>query len=264
MLRFLPVALSNFSLLLKNLLRFTEEQNSRMSAQKKNFSRGLPVINLLDLFPSFNETISSYTYLDDTSPVTDIALLKAFAKQLQPCDYLEIGSWRGESIINVAEYAQSCTSLSLSDAEMREKNFSEGQIRMNRYFSKANSRINHIGPDSQTFDFSSLNKKFNLIFIDGDHHYDAVVRDTRNAFTLLKNEHSVIVWHDYRGTYESVRWEVFDAILEGTPPEYREFLYSVSNTWCAVFIRKKFNTEFTQFPKTPDKIFTINLKAEKI
>ena len=264
MLRFLPVALSNFGLLLKNLLRFTEEQNSRMRMQKENLPRGLPSINLLDLFPDFNETVSNYTYLDDTSPVTDIALLKAFAKSLQPCDYLEIGSWRGESILNVAEYAQSCVSLSLSDEEMRQKNFSEGQIRMNRYFSKNDSRIRHIGHDSQTFDFSSLNQKFDLIFVDGDHHYDAVVKDTRNVFKLLKNENSVIVWHDYRGTFESMRWEVFDAIYEGTPADKRQYLYSVSNTFCAVFIQKKFKTEFFEFPKTPDKLFTVNVSAKRI
>ncbi|MBK5284566.1 MAG: class I SAM-dependent methyltransferase [Bacteroidia bacterium] len=262
--RFFPVAISNFRLLLKNLFRFTEEQNSRRRVKKLNYTEGLPTINLLDLFPDFNETIANYTYLDDTSPVTDIALLKAFAKSLTPCDYLEIGSWRGESILNVSEYAQSCISLSLSDEDMAQKKFSKRQIEMNRYFIKNNPRITHIGHDSQTFDFSSLEKKFDLIFVDGDHHYNAVLNDTKNVFKLLKNENSVIVWHDYQNSYERIRWEVFDAILEGTPPEKRKFLYSVSNTYCAVYIGKPLPAKYLSFPQTPDKLFLVNLKAKMI
>jgi len=264
MLRFLPVVLFGFRVFLKYLFRYTEEQNSRMRIIKKGYEKGVPTVDLLNLLPDLNETIHNYTYLDDTSQVTDIVLLKGLAKQFPACDYLEIGSWRGESIINIVDYTNSCVSLSLSDEEMRQMGFKEKQIELNRVFIKNHPKITHIEHNSQTFDFDSLKKKFDMIFVDGDHHFDAVIKDTQNAFNLLKDENSVIVWHDYGNSYESIRWEIFDAIISGIPPEKRKNLYRVSNTLCAIYTERPLLSMITEFPETPNKVFTVNLSAKKL
>jgi len=264
MLRFLPVALSNYKLLLKNLFHFTEQQDCRMRSAKKGFPNGLPVVDLLDLLNTVDVTIHPYTYLDDASLIPDVVLLKSLAKKIPSCDYLEIGSWRGESLMNVVEHVNTCTSISLSDQQMREMGFSEKQIALNGFFSKRNPKINHIGANSQTFDFSSLGWKFDLIFVDGDHHYQSVVNDTKNVFKLLKDENSIIIWHDYGYSYESIRWEVVDAILEGTPKEERKNLYKVSNTYCAIYSKKPLPSKLQEFPATPDKLFTVTVKADRI
>lgn len=264
MLRFLPVVLSDYRIFLKYLFRYTEEQNSRNRVLKKGFEKGLPTIDLNDILPDLNETLKYLTFLDGTSRVTDIALLKGLAKKFSRCDYLEIGSWRGESIINVVDHTSSCVSLSLSDQEMREFGFTEKQIELNRFFIKDNPKITHIEANSQTFDFLSLNQKFDLIFVDGDHHFDAVVKDTKNVLKLLKDENSIIVWHDYGHSYETIRWEILDAILEGIPAEKHKNLYKVSNTLCAIYTEQKFPASFKEFPEIPKKVFTVNLQKTNI
>lgn len=79
----------------------------------------LTTIDILDIFPDFNENLTTYSFLEGTSLVTDIMLLKSLARSFKKYSYLEIGSWRGESIANVAEVAENCTSITLSAAELK-------------------------------------------------------------------------------------------------------------------------------------------------
>ena len=90
---------------------------------------------------------------------------------------------------------------------------------MHRFFSKDIPNITHLQADSQTFNFSSLQKKFDVIFLDGDHHTESIVKDTQNAFQLLKDDNSIIVWHDYGLGTETTRFNVLAGILDGCPPE---------------------------------------------
>ncbi len=240
------------------------EINFEKRVHEKYKMAQLPTIDLLDLVPGLHDTISSYSFLTGTSMVTDILLLKSLAKKFDGCSYLEIGSFRGESIANVADVAKECISVTLSEQEMRELNMPDGFIKAHGIFSKGKSNIISHLHNSLTFDFGSLNKKFDLIFVDGDHAHDSVVKDTQNVFKLLKNDDSIIVWHDYGFDPETVRHEVMSAILEGTPKEYHGHLYHVSNTMCAIFIRGKFATSFTKFPTYPNKAFRVTVEAKKL
>ena len=65
------------------------------------------------------------------------------------------------------------------------------------------------------FDFSAYKGKMDFVFIDGDHHYESVLKDSATAFELLKDDHSIIAWHDYTNGPETIRWEVFHGILTG-------------------------------------------------
>src|SRR5436853_7172830 len=152
----------------------------------------------------------------------DMVLLKGLAKRFPGGEYFEIGTWRGESAVNIASTGIHCTTMNLSEAQMRERNISEKIISEHWSFSKRNSAVNHLYGDSRSFDFNSLNKKFDLIFIDGDHHYQFVINDTAKMFELLKDERSIIVWHDYGNTPEDIRWDVLHGILEATPEKYRK------------------------------------------
>ena len=225
----------------------------------------LPTIDLLDLFPNFNEELCTYSYLDGTSFPTDIMLLKSLAKKFGECAYLEIGSWRGESISNVYDVTDDCTSITLSETEMRKMGISEEFIKVHGLFSRHLEKLKTIEHNSQTFDFSSLNKKFDLIFIDGDHSYKGVFLDTKNTFNLRKNKSSNIVWHDYGNSVEKVRYSVLAAILSGVPEEFHKNLYHVSNTICAIYLEDwNLDTSFTKFPTLPNKNFRINISGRKL
>jgi len=225
---------------------------------------GIPTIDLLDLVPKFKETVSPYSYLTETSPPMDIAFLKAMARKYKNCQYLEIGAWRGESLANVAEVAKDCVSVSLSDEELRQWGHPEKYIKLQRFYSKGLKNVLHINHNSLTFDYSQLNKKFDMIFVDGDHRYNSVKIDTQNVFKLLKDENSVIIWHDCGPDTEDIKWSVLAGILDGCPPEKRKNLYRVSNTMCAIYISKRVKNEILGFPQTPNKNFKIQIVASSL
>jgi predicted O-methyltransferase YrrM len=245
------------------LAEFDDERYRRRVADEYGRPQGLPTVDLLELFPSFDETVEPYACLEGGSLPVDLALLKAFARKYDACRYLEIGSWRGESAANVASVAAECYSISLSEAEMREAGFGDSFIATSDVFSKTLPNVTHIGHDSRSFDFGTL-PPMDLVFVDGDHSYEGVRSDTLNAFKVLRDQHSVIVWHDYaRTTEREVHWDILAAILDGCPREKRGNLYHVSNTMCAIYAQGTYSTSYPEYPQLPDKTFAVHLSVTR-
>jgi predicted O-methyltransferase YrrM len=236
-------------------------------ATEKYFKRppGLPQIDLLDLLPGLDETISPYSYLEGQALPTDIALLKGLAKQRPGCRYLEIGSWRGESLANVASVCAECVAITLSAAEMRDIGYPETAISCESFFSRDVTNVHFIRHNSRTFDFRRFGRYFDLIFIDGDHSLAAIRDDTRAAFSVLRDENSVIVWHDYGLTPESVNWATLTGIREALPPDKLDCVFHVSNTLCAAFLgNASFTAKVAPYPQIPDKVFDIRLRSRRM
>jgi len=249
--------------LLKNVLN-DEQVWKNYVIKTYHLQNGLPVIDINKLIPNSTEVIKPFAFLDGSSLPTDIALLKTLAKNINNCKYFEIGTWRGESVANVAQVAKECYTLNLSEAEMRNSGKPEDYINIHGFFSKHLSNVTHLKGNSKTFDYSQLNKKFDLIFIDGDHHYEFVKNDTQKAFESLIHDNSIIVWHDYGHNPEKIRWEVLAGILDEVPKEKHKNIYHVSNTMCALFINKKIEGKPLHFPTKPDKVFEVSIKSNKL
>lgn len=241
-----------------------DEDINRKAVLEKYGTTGLPVVDICELLPGFEETVDPFCYLDGGSTPIDLALLKGLAKKFNDCTYFEIGTWRGESVANVASVAKHCTTLNLPDTDMLSMGLSKKYVELHRFFSKGLSNVTHLQGNSLTYDYKNLQKKFDLVFIDGDHHYESVLSDTKNAFSLLKDENSIIVWHDYGHTPDDVRWDVLKGILEGTSPAGRNKLYRVSNTLCAIYTNAPLKTSIQQAVETPDKSFRIHISAQKL
>ena len=216
----------------------------------------LPQITFDDL-GGLEESVDLFV-LDGGSLPTDIALLKILAKNKK--SYFEIGTWRGESVWNVSKYIDDCTTLNLSDEEMKALGWNPKYAELHGVLSKRNGKINHVTGNTKVFDFKKLNKTYDLIFIDGDHSYEMVKNDTKKVFGNLIHENTIVVWHDYAFNPEKVRYEVFTAILDGMPKDLHKHLYHVQNTMCAVFIKSDFKTKTFESPKTPETIYEVNLK----
>lgn len=262
-LNFIPIAIKNYKLLLKNLLAFTEDMMAKNTVNEFTNGKEIPWVDLLKLVPNFEETVANFTFLSYTSRVTDIALIKALAKSIPQCDYFEIGCFRGESLMNIMPNTNSTIGLSLSIDEMREMNFSNDVIETDAVLVKTNEKLTQIRHNSLTYDYSKLNKKFDLIFIDGDHTTDAVKIDTANAFKLLKDENSIIVWHDFGFGYSDQRVEVIAGALLGAPKEALPYIYRVSNTLCGIYTRKKLETIPADANMIlPTKLFDVTLAAK--
>jgi len=223
---------------------------------------GLPVIHPLDLFGDFTETVDPFAFLDGGSLPTDLALLKKLAGRIPHCSYFEIGTWRGESVANVASVAGDCYTINLSGKEMQEKGLSQRYIDLHRFYSKDLPNVTHLEGNTLSFDFQSLNRKFDLIFIDGDHRYEMVKNDTGKVFDHLVHDKSVVVWHDYARNPETVRYEVLAGIMEGCPKSVHKHLFHVAHTLCAVYIPGLTGGAKLEAPVIPGGAFRIDMKYD--
>jgi hypothetical protein len=262
LLRFLGTLVTNP----RRILRLVDDEElSREYVHRKYGVQQLPTVDFLEMVPNLDTRITRYSFLDGTSTIPDIVLLKSLAQQFSDCVYLEIGSWRGESLANVAEVAKKCYSLTLSEAEMRQRDFPEKFIDVHGFFSKDLGNVQTFAHDSATFDFSLIQDRCDLIFVDGDHSYAGVKTDTANVLRLLRDDRSIIVWHDYGYSAESTRPSVLAGILDGLPRELHRHLYHVSNTMCAVLCRREFKSQrIWSFPETPNKSFQVSVTAQAI
>lgn len=234
--------------------------------RKHGFADGLPVIDIADLFPVFEQRVSPYAFLDGSCTPLDLALLRALAEAYGVDDYLEIGTWRGESVANVAPFVKQAVSINLPDEEMRAMGMDEAYIGLHRFFSRNLANVNHLQANSLRFDFGTLGRKFDMVFVDGDHHYEAVRSDSSRVAGILK-ESGVLVWHDYARNPEQVRWSVLAGILDGLPVDMHRHLYHISNTLCAVYLPAlpaHVKPVRLQAHEQPGKFFEIRIGIKKM
>jgi hypothetical protein len=136
-------------------------------------------------------------------------------------------------------------------------------IAVNGFFVKNTTNIHKIAHNTQTYDFKDLIGKFDVVFVDADHEYPGVKIDTANARTLLKDDSSVIIWHDYGRSYEEINWQVLHGMLDGIPKDEHRYMYKVGNTLCGLFTKQPVKSGW---PKQfyPEKTYTVSIKAEKV
>jgi len=225
---------------------------------------GIPVIEMDQLTGTGHASLGPMTFLDGGSLPTDLMLLAGLAEGIDDCRYFEIGTWRGESAAIMAERCASCHTLCLTDEQMRKMGMHERTIRSHRMFSRGLEKVVQLRGDSRRFDFGRLEQQFDLIFIDGDHHYDSVLSDTRHVFQHLAHERTIVVWHDYGFHPDKVRFEVMAAILDGAGPEKREKIYHVAHTKCAVYTGEEYPSRPADFPEYPSRAYHIEITRKKL
>jgi len=238
-----------------------DESEYQMKLKKKYGINEFPTVDIREFLYENKAEVDHYTFLDGTSLITDLALIRSIARSIPNCNYLEIGTWRGESIMNVAIEAKHCTSVNLSPDEIIAMGMPEKYALQHGCLIQNQPNITTIHANSNFFDFNSLDQKFDLIFIDADHSYEGVKSDTEKIFSLLRDDNSIIVWHDYGFNTETPRYSVIAGILDGLPQEAHQSLYHVSNTMCAVYTKRKLETVKAQEILIPDKIFLINFNV---
>jgi predicted O-methyltransferase YrrM len=222
----------------------------------------LPSIDFRTLHKKEGDKVYPFAFLDGGSLPTDLALLKSLAAGIPECKYFEIGTWRGESVANVASVAKECTTLNLSPAQITDLGLPQAYADLHGWFSKELPNVTQLYGDTASFDFGSLQQQYDLIFIDGDHHYAMVKSDTENLFKHLIHENSVVVWHDAAYTPEKLRPEVIYGILQGTPAALHHRIYHVSNTQCAVYLpHGNWETFILNAPHKPEFAFEIEIRV---
>lgn len=249
--------------LLNNVLNLETEHQEKVVNKHKTFD-GLPKLDILQLFPDFNETVHPYAFLDGGSSPLDLALLKALAKKYDVQNYLEIGTWRGESVANVASVVKNCYTLNLSKEAIYKILPDLNYVDSHGFFCKDLENVTPLIGNSKNYDFKSIGAVMDMVFIDGDHHYEMVKKDTQSIFEIINRDKSIIVWHDYMVNCENIRWEVLHGILDGCPTNLKKHLFHVSNTNCAVYIPRQLPTKKHILYELPNKEFKINISTSSI
>jgi SAM-dependent methyltransferase len=146
--------------------------------------------------------------------------------EAKPSLIIEVGTWKGESAIFMAEYIReknlntkiicidtwlgSCEHLNLGETILNDLRFDHGYPSIYYQFL---ANVKHLGLENiiEPFPTTSFigwehlynhNIRAELIFIDSSHEENQAYQDVQNYFTLLKNKGSILFGDDY--TWASV------------------------------------------------------------
>ncbi|MBK7214499.1 MAG: class I SAM-dependent methyltransferase [Bacteroidales bacterium] len=243
---------------LLNLVLDDNENWKSYIAKKYAGQTTLNKISFVDIFGEFEGIVSPYTFLDGGSMVTDLLLLRKLASRFEDCSYFEIGTWRGESVANVAQVAKECFTVDLPDTDKKRIGMTKEYIEQHGILSKSFKNVTHLKENSMHFEFGTLNRKFDLVFIDGDHHYNSIMNDSSEVMKYLCHDNTIIVWHDACYNPEKPRHEVIAAILDSTPTRMHDNIFHVENSLCAVYL-----PGFSSKTASVQSSFELNVKVSR-
>jgi hypothetical protein len=167
----------------------------------------LPVLSLTDLFPDFNERIVSIGQIPRGSwstPLADLVMLLKIAVCSEPKRLMEIGSYRGCTALFLAQHLSPDARIVTID---RHPDHGEAY----RETSLARMIERRVGETDRAMFGRDEAASYDLIFIDADHSYRSVRKDTELVLPLLSPT-GFIVWHDY------ANWGYFSG--QNGVPEY--------------------------------------------
>ncbi len=136
-------------------------------------------------------------------PLYETFCISAIIHWLKPALAFEIGTHRGRTTQVIGEQTPTATriyTLNLSPERIFEGQYVDGAyphcIGEEFRSREIGSKITQLFGNSRTFDFSPFYGKADFIFIDGDHRYEGVASDTRNALLMVRPG-GIILWDDY-------------------------------------------------------------------
>lgn len=112
---------------------------------------------------------------------------KCLVRHAEGKEVLEIGSYKGKSTINMARVAKKVVAVDVFD------HFPEFSANLTKF--KVGGIVIPVPGRSETV-VPQLTSEFDMVFIDADHSYTAVERDTNNAIKKLRSG-GIIAYHDY-------------------------------------------------------------------
>lgn len=199
-------------------------------------------------------TCKELAFMPGGSQVLDYAFLKALAQEYNCKNYLEIGTYIGESINILTDCCEKLYSITAPrqgypfsvDHLCKEMNFPNYSDRL-----AYSNKISHFYTDSKFFDFAQIKDKIDLYFIDGDHSYMGIYADTQNVFRV-REEDSIVVWHDFRKGFFSYRYETVYAVRNALGSKFNN-VYVTNGNYCGVYLPDKYVKDFETHSKVSYK-----------
>jgi len=175
----------------------------------------LPPLLLSDLFGDFDEqpvTLRRIPRGSWSTPTQDIVMLLKLALCSKPKRILEIGSFRGYSALHLAQNSESDAMIVTVDRYPEHGEAYRGAPEACRIERR-------VGESAPALFSQDAPASYDLIFIDADHTYEGVRRDTGLALPLVAPA-GYIAWHDY------ANWGYFNG-YNGVPEYLRELSASL-------------------------------------
>jgi SAM-dependent methyltransferase len=147
-----------------------------------------------------------------STPLRDLVPLAKLAAAQKPTNILELGSFRGFTALLLAEHTPETTRIVAADV-----NPSHGTAYRNHPLGVRIERL--VGASSADLFSRFGDGSFDFLFIDADHSYSAVKRDTELCLRLV-SENGFLLWHDY------ANWGYFSR-TNGVPEYLRELSSSL-------------------------------------
>ena len=189
-------------------------------------------------------TCRELTFMYGGSGVLDYMFIKKVAELFHCKEYLEIGTYIGESINILTDCCEKLYSITAPlDSEFSMRNFCKwnGIPDYSERLTKS-PKITHYYADSKAFDFSQLSREIDLFFIDGDHSYEGVYSDTKNIFSI-KKEDAIVIWHDAKNSFGCYNTQVLYAIRDALGDQF-ENVYVTDRNICGIYLPEKAKKDF--------------------
>tara|TARA_B100001057_G_scaffold498338_1_gene605023 strand:- start:67 stop:792 length:726 start_codon:yes stop_codon:yes gene_type:complete len=134
---------------------------------------------------------------------------------------LEIGSYEGLSTVFFLSILKNskiyCVDPFIDFEENKDKDFNKVLKNFKHNTQKFESRIRLSKSTSDDFFLQEIDERFDLIYIDGNHHADNVYKDSINSFKLL-NKKGLMIFDDFL-------WDYYDEINLNPIGGVKRFLY---------------------------------------
>ena len=151
-----------------------------------------------------------WSYEDVFSP--NIPVWEKIVSQFVSINYLEIGSFEGRSTVFIAEQKNIESVMAVDTFEGSDEYDKNGMVKHNNVsfetvynnfkynLSLVNKKnINFLKDTSDNF-FINNKSRFNLIYIDGSHHYENVKKDFINSYNCIE-KNGIMIFDDFLWFY---------------------------------------------------------------
>ena len=153
----------------------------------------LPEVDAEAVIPDFDQTTIRIAHVPRgtwSTPLADLLVVLKAAAGFRSRRILELGSYQGHTARLLAENTSDETLICAVDVDPRHGR-AYADTPLARRITRKTGAI--------TRDLFGPEEKFDFIFVDADHDYEAVMNHTAVAFDLLAPG-GVILWHDYQHT----------------------------------------------------------------
>lgn len=231
----------------------------------------LPVIEISDLLELYSYKSDcrikiKTDFSEGISPINDYYFICLIAKAINVKNYFEFGTWVGLSGYNVASNLGQDAEIYSLDIPADHREIAEYKIPIEIFghYSKDFKNVHLIKSDSKNFDFTAYKKQIDLVFVDGNHSFDYVKNDTKIALELLRDENSVIIWHDYFLGGE-LNKKVLAGILDELPESEYKHVFHLYQSNIALYSRAYSfrNRDFDKW-NIPEQNFNITIELSGI